>query len=135
MDVALQFGFVGIFILIGLEVMAYAQKKRPIHDAPTDWREKARTHLPYANLREDEIHKIYDRDDFKRKVELSAEREWSNARGPYTPNEIGTRIKEDITNRTKDILMPEEIKELAEMAEHNALKQREELIKKRKAEQ
>lgn len=118
MDIALQFGFVGIFILVGMAVAAYAPRQRHAHGKPTEWSETARSHLPYATLTDDERARILDRDDFQRAVIYSIERQW-NKPAALTQNELDRRIREDVTRRAGDILLPQEIGEVVSTAEHN----------------
>ncbi|MFQ6010202.1 MAG: hypothetical protein ACE5J7_03735 [Candidatus Aenigmatarchaeota archaeon] len=105
----------GAAIVAAVVLAAAAYKRRP----ETDWRRVTRRHLPHPNLKEEEINKVYDRDDFEKAVVTSEVRHYSGKRvvnralkGRYTKNELLDDITEDVNKRAGDILLPQERKKV-----------------------
>jgi len=90
------------------------REEQPRHD----WRRTAEEHLPYRTLERNELEKIYNREDFQRAIIESAVRQHQDKPGSHTPNSLEKIIENDILRSTDNILLPQEIRELASTSRH-----------------
>ena len=123
-----------VFFLAALMVVAY-QRKEP----KVDWRNVTRKHLPYANLSEQRMDRILDRDDFlgavvDSEVNHYTERRMTDAavRGKITRNELHAEITDDVKDRAGDVLLPAEERKVINAAYGKVLNKWDDVAKKRK---
>lgn len=110
--VALGLSGLGILMTMLAAAGAAARHSQAVEQEQS-WGQRARRHLPYQTMSDEELDRVRSREELGRAIIVSAERQYGAKPGSLTRNALEETLVKDISRRAEDIYAPEEIKDIA----------------------